>query len=167
MGASDFHSRWKVRGFFLLLVSLKEKHVWCLISAWHLTVFSDQSDKVYIYIYMCWPSGGAATRRKHTALSLSPSLSKAGFHHSYQIRRVPSSFFSFYLCVFFWTNSKSVETSPPPSELNSRKIPFQCQKYQPPDLTATSWTFSALPQNQLLWGIVAISFFIVSERVLL
>lgn len=48
--------------------------------------------------------------------------------------------FSFYLCLFFSSFfgglTQSAETSSLPSELNWRKITFQCQKCQPPNLTA-------------------------------
>lgn len=135
---SDFHSLAERLGFSFCWYLFKRKHVCCLITAWHLTVFSDQSDK--FFHFLCWPSGGAATRKKHTALSLSSSLSKAGFRHSYQhqIPRVLCWFFSF-ICVYFslfFTLTQSAETSSLRSQLNSRKITFQCQKCQPPNLLA-------------------------------
>lgn len=108
---SDFHSLAERLGFSFCRYLFKRKHVCCLISAWHLTIFSDQSDT--FFYFLCWPSGGAATRKKHTALSFSSRLSKAGFCYSYQhqIPRVLCSFFSF-ICVylslfffFFWSNT--------------------------------------------------------------
>lgn len=92
---------------------LKGKHVRCLITVWHLTVFSDQSDVaffIYIYIFMLaiWRKGN---KEKKTVLSLSSSLSKASFQHSYQhqIPRVLCSFFPLlFVFIFssrsFWTN---------------------------------------------------------------
>lgn len=93
---------------------LKGKHVRCLITVWHLTVFSDQSDVaffIYIYIFMLaiWRNGN---KEKKTVLSLSSSLSKASFQHSYQhqIPRVLCSFFPLLFVFIF--SSRSFWTSP-------------------------------------------------------
>lgn len=97
---------WKVTLYCLPVSSLKRKHVCCLITAWHLTVLSDQSDE---FFFPCWPSGETATTNKHAALSLSSNLSKAVFRHSYQhqIPLVPR-FFSIICLFLFLSNSPSL-----------------------------------------------------------
>jgi len=156
---SDFYSLAERLGFSFCRFLFKRKHAGCLITAWHLTVFSDQSDTFSVlFFFVCWPSRRAATRKKHTLLSFSSSLSKAVFRHSFQhqIPRVLCSFFPFHLCLFFSFLFLGITQSASslPSELNSRKNTFRCQTCQTPNLIAA-------PPHTLLLSTPPLHFFTV------
>lgn len=59
---SDFHSLAERLGFSFCRYLFKRKHVCCLISAWHLTIFSDQSDNFfYFFMLAVWRSNEEKT----------------------------------------------------------------------------------------------------------
>lgn len=133
-------SRWKVRRF-LLPVSFKRKHVWCLITAWHLTVFSDQSDKVFFFTFYVGHLVERQQVRNIQRCHFPQAFQRRSFTTAINIRyhKCCAHFFLLFVFIFlffFCGLTQSAETSSLPSELNWRKITFQCQKCQPPNLTA-------------------------------
>lgn len=89
-------------GFAFCRYLFKRKHVWRLITAWHLTIFPDQSDKFFFFFFMLaiWRSSNKektysiVTFLKLFKGSLSPQLSTSDTTSAVLN-------FSFYLCLFF------------------------------------------------------------------
>lgn len=172
---------------------LKRKHVRCLITAWHLTVFSDQSDTVllffffvclFLYIFMLAIWSGNMMGKKKQNQAVLQAFSTA-FNIRY--RKCCAHFFPpLFICVYFslalFGLTQSTETSSLPSELKKKKKSLSNVK-NVNHLTllqhraivnlrlCTSQHFSALRFILFyfftLWGIVALSFFKVSEYALL
>lgn len=107
-GMSDFHSLAERLGFSFCRYLFKRKHVCCLITAWHLTVFSDQSDKFFLFFMLAaWRSSNKektysiVTFLKPFKGSLLPQLSTSDTMSAVLI----FFFLSFvFIFLFFWTN---------------------------------------------------------------
>lgn len=186
---------------------LKGKHVRCLITVWHLTVFSDQSDAaffIYIYIFMLaiWRNGN---KEKKHCCHFPQAFQRQAFSTAINIRyrECCAHSFPFYLCLFFPLilsgQTQSEGTTWLPSELKKNRFPVSKNVNRPKVWRGVNWTVESnwkpprisserpLPHHEImnlhlctychlsdsaccsppLWDIVATSFFIDSEYLLL
>lgn len=118
-------TRSKRLGFSFCRYLFKRKHVCCLITAWHLTVFSDQSDEFFLFFYV-----GRLEEQQQ-----GKNIQYCHFPQAFQRQSLATAiniryeccahFFSlsfvFIFLFFFFGLTQSAETSSLPSELNSRK----------------------------------------------
>lgn len=127
---------------------LKGKHVRCLITVWHLTVFSDQSDVVfhiYLYIYV----GHLEERqqgKKKQCCHFPQAFQRQAFSTAINIRyrECCAHSFPFYLCLFFPLvlsgQTQSAGTSSLPSELKKNHFPVSKNVNRPKVRRRVNWT---------------------------
>lgn len=109
--------------FDSLLRPIRQGFVFFMLAIWR----SGNKEKTYSNVTFLKPFKGG----------LSPQLSTSDTTSAVLIF-FPFICVYFSLSFFFFGLTQSAETSSLPSDLNSRKITFQCQKCQPPNLIAAS-----------------------------